>query len=43
MSPAETLYHQIADTLPDAVKSIMFGAQCLKAPNSKFLEYVRSL
>ena len=35
MSPAEALYHQIAGQLPDAKKSKMFGAQCLKAPNGK--------
>ena len=35
MSPAETLYHQIAVELPDAVESKMFGAKCLKAPNGK--------
>ncbi len=37
MSPAETLYHQIAAELPDAVESKMFGAKCLKAPNGKAL------
>lgn len=35
MSPAETLYHQIADQMPDTQKSKMFGALCLKAPNGK--------
>lgn len=29
------LYHQIADSTPDAVKGKMFGAQCIKAPNGK--------
>ncbi|HLP94791.1 MAG TPA: hypothetical protein VK168_12185 [Saprospiraceae bacterium] len=43
MSPSESLYHKIADARPDAVKSKMFGAQCLKAPNGKALEFVRSL
>src|SRR5690349_24706290 len=37
MSPAETLYHQIAAELPDAMESKMFGAKCLKAPNGKAL------
>ena len=37
MSAAETLYHQIATELPDAVESKMFGAKCLKAPNGKAL------
>ena len=37
MSPSETLYHQIAAALPDAVESKMFGAKCLKAPNGKAL------
>jgi len=37
MSPAETLYHQIATELPDAKESKMFGAKCLKAPNGKAL------
>ena len=37
MSPAETLYHQIAAELPDATESKMFGAKCLKAPNGKAL------
>lgn len=37
MSPAETLYHQIATELPEAVESKMFGAKCLKAPNGKAL------
>jgi len=35
MSTAESLYHQIAGQLPDAKKSKMFGALCLKAPNGK--------
>ncbi|MBK6993824.1 MAG: hypothetical protein IPH31_02450 [Lewinellaceae bacterium] len=37
MSAPETLYHQIATGLPDAVESKMFGAKCLKAPNGKAL------
>lgn len=37
MSPAETLYHQIAAELPDSTESKMFGAKCLKAPNGKAL------
>ncbi len=41
MSPAETLYHQIASELPDAVESKMFGAKCLKAPNGKALAFYR--
>lgn len=35
MSKAEELFHQIADNLPDAKKSKMFGATCVKAPNGK--------
>ncbi len=35
MSTAETLYHQIADSLPDGKKSKMFGCPCIKAPNGK--------
>lgn len=35
MSPAETLYHEIALELPDAKESKMFGSKCLKAPNGK--------
>lgn len=35
MTAAEELYHQIANTLPNAAKSKMFGALCLKAPNGK--------
>lgn len=35
MTKAEELYHQIADTIPNATKSKMFGAMCLKAPNGK--------
>lgn len=37
MTPAETLYQQIADEMPDAKQSKMFGARCLKAPNGKAL------
>jgi hypothetical protein len=35
MTKAEELYHQIADATPNATKSKMFGALCLKAPNGK--------
>ena len=35
MSEAEKLYHAIADELPDATKSKMFGALCVKAVNGK--------
>lgn len=39
MSDAETLYHNIAESLPDAKPGKMFGAQCLKAPNGKALAF----
>ncbi len=39
MSDAETLYHTIAENLPDARPGKMFGAQCLKAPNGKALAF----
>ncbi|MEO6102307.1 MAG: hypothetical protein ABIP44_01545 [Pseudoxanthomonas sp.] len=39
MSEAETLYHQIAEALPDAKAGKLFGAQCLKAPNGKALAF----
>ena len=39
MSEAETLYHTIAKSLPDATPGKMFGAQCLKAPNGKALAF----
>lgn len=35
MTPAQSLYHQIASELPDATESKMFGALCIKAPNGK--------
>lgn len=35
MTPAETLYHEITQLLPDATESKMFGALCIKAPNGK--------
>ena len=39
MSEAETIYHNIAEALPDAKPGKMFGAQCLKAPNGKALAF----
>lgn len=35
MTKAEKLFHQIADELPDATESKMFGAFCIKAANGK--------
>ena len=35
MSPAEIFYQQIAEEMPEAKPSKMFGALCLKAPNGK--------
>ncbi len=35
MTKAETIFHQIADGLPSATKSKMFGALCIKARNGK--------
>lgn len=35
MSETETLYHQIAGSLPDSKKSKMFGCECVKAANGK--------
>jgi hypothetical protein len=41
MSLTETLYHHIAESLPEIAKGKMFGAQCLKAPNGKALAITR--
>jgi hypothetical protein len=35
MTKAETLYHEIAEGIPQAKESKMFGALCIKAPNGK--------
>jgi len=35
MTNAETKFHQIVEKLPNATKSKMFGAWCIKAPNGK--------
>ena len=35
MTNAETIFHQIVEKLPNATKSKMFGALCIKAPNGK--------
>jgi hypothetical protein len=35
MTKSEELFHQIANALPDARESKMFGAMCIKAPNGK--------
>ena len=35
MTNAETLYHAIADALPESKKSKMFGCQCVKALHGK--------
>lgn len=35
MTKAEKLFHQIADELPNVIKSKMFGALCIKATNGK--------
>jgi len=44
MSPAETLYHELALELPDAKESKMFGSKCLKVPNGKaFAVYWKGL
>ncbi|MEO1051681.1 MAG: TfoX/Sxy family protein [Bacteroidota bacterium] len=37
MNEAEALFHEIAETLPEAKKGKMFGAFCIKAPNGKAL------
>lgn len=35
MTPTEEKFWEIAETLPEAKKSKMFGADCIKAPNGK--------
>lgn len=35
MTKAEILFHQIADELPNATKSKIFGTLCIKATNGK--------
>ena len=35
MTKTEELFHKIADSIPDAKKSKMFGCTCIKAPNGK--------
>ena len=35
MTKSETLFHEIAASIPDAKESKMFGALCIKAPNGK--------
>lgn len=35
MTAAEIAYHEIADAMTDVLKSSMFGALCIKAPNGK--------
>ncbi|HZV13604.1 MAG TPA: hypothetical protein VFA55_10350 [Candidatus Kapabacteria bacterium] len=35
MTKAEELFHKLAQELPDAKESKMFGALCIKAPNGK--------
>lgn len=35
MTPGETLFHKIAEALPEAKEGKMFGALCIKAPNGK--------
>lgn len=35
MTKAESLYHDIANDLPDVKEGKMFGALCLKTPNGK--------
>ena len=35
MTKAEKFFHQIADELPNAIESKMFGALCIKAINGK--------
>ena len=35
MTEAETLFHKIAETMPDSKESKMFGALCIKTPNGK--------
>ncbi|MEQ8535830.1 MAG: hypothetical protein RIB86_28490 [Imperialibacter sp.] len=35
MTRTEELFHEIAESLPKAKKSKMFGAICVKAPNGK--------
>ena len=35
MTKAETLFHEIASSIPDTAEGKMFGALCIKAPNGK--------